>query len=204
MTTLTAQPSTVPLRLDLERIVDFDDDQFLELCQRNRDLRIEKTAEGEILIMPPAGGRTSSRNSRITRQLTEWTERDGSGEAFDSSAGFRLPSGAVRSPDAAWIELERLRNLARGEEERFLPLCPTFAVELRSPSDALAAVEDKLQEYLDNGLRLGWLIDPQSRRVHVYRPGKDAEILEGPASVSGAPELPGFVLELAQIWDPGW
>ncbi len=204
MTTLTAQPSTVPLRLDLEQIVDFDDDQFFELCRRNRELRLERTAKGEILIMPPVGGRTSSRNSRITRQLADWSDRDGSGEAFDSSGGFKLPNGALRSPDAAWIELERLRLLAEGEEEQFVPLCPTFVVELRSPSDSLAAVEAKMREYVDNGSRLGWLIDPQTRRVHVYRPGGGVEVLEEPRSVSGGPELPGFVLEFDRIWDPGW
>ncbi len=204
MTTLTAQPSTVPLRLDLEEIVDFDDEQFFELCQKNRELRLERTAEGEILIMSPAGGRTSNRNSKIIRQLTEWSERDGSGVAFDSAGGFKLPNGAVRSPDAAWETRERLRALARGEEERFLPLCPAFVVELRSPSDPLPAVEAKMREYLDNGSRLGWLIDPQSRRVQVYRPGAEVEILDAPQTVSGAPELPGFVLQLAGVWNPGW
>ena len=204
MTTLTAQPSTIPLRLDLEEIVDFDDDQFFELCQRNRELRLERTAEGEILIMSPAGGRTSGRNSDITRQLAEWSEREGSGVVFDSSGGFKLPTGAVRSPDAAWVELERLRALAEDEAERFIPLCPAFAIELRSPSDPLATVEAKMREYLDNGCRQGWLIDPQTLRVHIYRPGAEVQILEKPLAVSGDPELSGFVLELARIWDPGW
>ncbi len=208
MTVLTAQPSTVPLKLDLQGIgagiPSRDDEQFFELCRRNRDLRFERMATGEILMISPADGKTSSRNSKITRQLAEWSEHDGSGEAFDSSGGFKLPNGAVRSPDAAWIEHERLQALTEDEEERFLPLCPTSVVELRSPSDALASVEEKMREYLENGSRLGWLIDPQTRRVHVYRPGVEIKIHGEPASMSGDPELPGFVLELARIWDPGW
>jgi Uma2 family endonuclease len=204
MTTLTARPSSIPLRLDLEQIVDLDGERFFDLCQRNRELRIEKTAQGEIVMTSPAGGRTSSRNSILTRQLAEWSERDGSGAAFDSSGGFELPNGAVRSPDAAWVELERLRDLAPGREERFLPLCPTFVVELRSPSDTLDSIQAKMEEYVANGARLGWLIDPRSRRVYVYRPGKEVEILAGSRQVSAAPELPGFVLQLQRIWDPGW
>lgn len=202
MTTLTTQPSPIPLTIELDRIV--DDDGFFELCQRNRELRIERTSEGEITIMPLAGGRTSSRNAKITRQLDSWSERDGTGETFDSSGGFKLPDGAVRSPDAAWVEKTRLEQLALGEEERFLPLCPTFVVELRSPLDPLASVEQKMREYLANGARLAWLIDPQERRVHVYRPNAEIEVLDEPPSIAGDPELPGFVLDLARIWNPGW
>ena len=204
MTMLTVQPSAVPLKLDLTEIADFDDNQFFELCQRNRELRLERAATGEILMMSPAGGLTSNRNSEITRQLANWSERDGSGWTFDSSGGFELPNGAVRSPDAAWIELERLRELAPGEEERFLPLCPTFVIELRSPSDPLPTVEEKMREYLDNGCRLGWLIDPHTRRLQVYRTSADIETLDLPATVSGDPELPGFVLDPGRIWDSGW
>ena len=204
MATLTTQPSTIPLRLELEEIAGFDDDRFFDLCQKNRELRLERTAEGEILIMSPAGGRTSNRNSQIIRQLAEWCERDGSGEVFDSSGGFKLPNGAVRSPDAAWVELDRLRTLAEEDPERFLPLCPTFVVELRSPSDSLPAIEAKMVEYLENGSRLGWLIDPTAQRVHVYRSGVDIEILDQPRTLSGAPELPGLVLDLSRIWNPGW
>lgn len=202
MTTLTAQPSPIPLTLELGRVV--DDDGFFDLCQRNRELRIERTSEGEITIMSPAGGRTSSRNAKITRQLEAWSERDGTGETFDSSGGFKLPDGAVRSPDAAWVEKARLAQLALGEEDRFLPLCPTFVVELRSPSEALASVEQKMREYLANGARLGWLIDPHERRAHVYRANAEIEILDQPPSLAGAPELPGFVLDLTRVWDPGW
>ena len=204
MTTLTAQPSPIPLKLDFDQMVELDDDSFFDFCQRNRELRIERTSTGEILIMSPAGGRTSSRNSKITRQLDAWSERDGRGEAFDSSGGFKLPNGAVRSPDAAWVEHHRLRQLAGGEEERFLPLCPTFVIELRSPSDALASVEAKMEEYVSEGARLGWLIDPQNQRVHVYRPNTEAEVLDAPTALEGAPELPGFILDLTRIWNPGW
>jgi Uma2 family endonuclease len=154
--------------------------------------------------MPPAGGRTSNRNIKIAARLELWAERDGTGEAFDSSGGFTLRNGALRAPDAAWVERARLEKLSSEEQERFLPLCPTFVIELRSPSDPLAAVESKMDEYLDSGARLGWLIDPIERRVHVYRPGVEVEILEQPASVAGDPELPGFVLELGAIWKPTW
>jgi Uma2 family endonuclease len=204
MTTLTTQPSSIPLSLDLTPIIDLGDDEFFELCQRNRDLRIERTATGEILIMSLAGSRTSSRNSKIVSQLEAWSEKDGSGDTFDSSGGFQLGSGAIRSPDAAWVECDRLRALATLKKDHFLPLCPTFVIELRSSSDTLSGVEAKMQEYLYEGARLGWLIDPQKRRVHVYRPDADVEIVAEPRVMSGDPELPGFVLKLDRIWDPGW
>ncbi len=204
MTTLTTQPSPIPLSLDLDPLVDLGTEEFFEFCQRNRDLRIERTATGEILIMPPAGGKTSNRNSRISGQLQTWSDADGSGEVFDSSGGFQLENGAIRSPDAAWVELDRLRSLEIGKKERFLPLCPTFVIELRSPSDPLSSVEAKMREYLDNGAQLGWLIDPKERNVHVFRPGADVEIEAEPLTLSADPELPGFVLRLGRIWDPGW
>ena len=204
MTTLTAQPSSIPLRLDFDRLVELDDGAFYDLCQRNRDLRIERSSTGDILMMSPAGGRTSSRNSKIIRQLDSWSEDDGVGEAFDSSGGFRLPNGAVRSPDAAWVEHSRLRQLSSADVDRFLPLCPSFVVELRSPSDALIDVESKMAEYIANGARLGWLIDPQKCQVHVYRPDAEVEILDQPATIVAEPELPGFVLDLSRVWDPGW
>ena len=192
------------LTVQLEGVVDLDENQLFELCRRNRDLRIERTARGEIVVMTPAGGRTSNRNIKIAAQLELWAERDETGEAFDSSGGFTLPSGAMRSPDAAWVERSQLRELPPSSREKFLPLCPTFVIELRSPSDPLSSVQSKLEEYIDNGTRLGWLIDPIQRRVYVYRPGLDAEILDQPRSVAGDPELPGFVLELVRIWDPSW
>lgn len=200
-TPTTSQP---PLTLHLDPVIELDDDQLFELCSRNRDLRIERTAAGELIIMSPAGGKTSDRNAEIVAQLRSWARRDGTGRSFDSSGGFTLPNGAMRAPDAAWVELPRLRALTEDQRERFLPLCPTFVIELRSPSDSLASIEAKMVEYMENGARLGWLIDPLEKRVHVYRPGAEVDILERPSSVAGDPELPGFVLELAEIWNPTW
>ena len=193
-----------PLTLNLDPVVRLDDDELFELCRRNRDLHIERTSQGEIIVMSPAGGKTSDRNSAITAQLWIWAMRDKTGRAFDSSGGFTLPNGAMRAPDAAWVERTRLSSLATDRHEKFLPLCPAFVIELRSPSDSLASVQAKLEEYIDNGARLGWLIDPSERRVHVYRPGFNVEIAEEPSSLNGDPELPGFVMELGEVWDPTW
>lgn len=190
----------LPLVVRLQPVLRLSESQFFALCQLNRDLRIERSAQGEMLIMPPAGGGTSQRNARITGRLVVWAERDGTGVTFDSSGGFRLPSGAVRSPDASWVDRSRLDQVEAKQRERFLPLCPDFVVELRSPSDRLEDLQAKMQEYLDNGARLGWLLDPRPRHLYVYRPDADVERLENPETVSGEPVLPGFVLDLREIW----
>ena len=193
-----------PLVLKLHPVIDLTDDEFFELCQVNRDLRLEKTAEGEIIVMPPAGGETGSRNSAITAALYVWSRRDGVGIAFDSSTGFKLPNGATRSPDAAWVQRTRLAPLTAKEKERFLPLCPDFVIELRSRTDPLTTLQAKMVEYIANGAQLGWLIDPVERQVHIYQPGIAPIILDQPATITGDPLLPGFVLELSLIWDPGF
>ena len=190
---MSAQAFSVPqppLAFRLDPLVALDNDRLLELCSRNRDLRIERTAAGELILMSPAGGKTSDRNAEIVAQLRSWARRDGTGRSFDSSGGFNLTNGAMRSPDAAWVERSRLGALTDEQRERFLPLCPTFVIELRSPTDSLSALEAKMREYLDNGARLGWLIDPSDQRVHVYRPGVPVEVLENPSSVAADPELP--------------
>ena len=150
--------------------------------------------------MPPTGGDTGSRNAEITMQLRLWAKRDGSGVAYDSSTGFRLPNTAVHAPDAAWMLRSRLARLSVEERRRFIPACPDFVLELRSPSDRLQDVQDKMAEYLANGARLGWLIDPDPRHVYVYRPDAPVERLENPETLSGDPVLPGFVLDLREIW----
>lgn len=175
------------------------DGRFYELCRLNRELRIERTVGGELSIMAPAGGESSDRNAEIAFQLRRWAKRDGTGRTFDSSGGFRLPNGAVRSPDASWIGAGRLAALTDGQRERFIPLCPDFVVELRSPSDSLSALHDKMGEYMDNGARLGWLIDPPGRQVFVYRPDSPPERLDAPASVAADAVLPGFRLEMDEI-----
>jgi Uma2 family endonuclease len=191
-----------PVVLKLTPVINLTDDQLFELCQLNQDWRIEYTAQGELIVMPPTGGETSNRNAELTFQVQAWTRQDQAGVAFDSSGGFKLPNGATRSPDAAWVRRSRLAGLSREQKQKFLPLCPDFAIELRSPTDNLRAVLDKMQEYLDNGAQLGWLLDPLTRRVHVYLPQRPPEILEAPSTVSADPLLPGFVLDLRKIWEP--
>ena len=183
-------------------LVGMTDDQFFGFCQVNRELRIERTSEGDIVIMLPAGSWSGHRDAVITMRLGNWAERDGTGLVFSFSAGFRLPNGATRSPDAAWVLKSRLEPFSIEEKEKFLPLCPDFVIELKSPTDRLADLKNKLVEYVDNGARLGWLLDPEARRVFVYRPGRAVEVLDHPESVSGDPELPGFVLDLKLIWEP--
>lgn len=188
--------------LRLSPVIELSDEQFFQLCQINRDVRLERTAEGRIIVMPPTGGETGNRNHEINGQFYVWAKQEKSGAGFDSSTGFKLPSGADRSPDAAWVRRERLAQLTAEQKRKFLPLCPNFVIELRSPSDTLDDVKAKMNEYIANGAELGWLIDPEARCVHVYRPNTEVEILENPAEVSGDPELPGFVLDLREIWEP--
>jgi len=193
-----------PVVLHMHPVLDVDEEQFFEFCQLNRDWRIERNAEGDLEIMPPTGGETGNRNAAIVAQLWAWALRDGTGHAFDSSTGFVLSNGATRSPDAAWVSREQLSGLTTEQKQRFLPLCPDVVVELRSPTDSFAILQEKMQEYLKNGARLGWLIDPESKQVHVYRPDETARALENPESISGDPILPGFVLGLKPIWRPGF
>jgi Uma2 family endonuclease len=190
--------------MQLEDNAVLSDEQFFAFCQMNQTLSIERTATGEIIIMPPAGGETGSRNSEMNYALRSWARDDDRGVAFDSSTGFILPNGATRSPDAAWVRRERLINLTPEQKRKFLPLCPDFVVELQSPSDTLADLQDKMQEYIDNGAQLGWLLVPDSREVYIYRPHREPEHLTDPPQVSGEPLLPGFVLTLADVWDPGF
>ena len=203
MTEAKVRTENPPVVLHTRPALDMDEEQFYEFCRLNDELRIERTAEGDLEIMPPTGGETGNRNLKIALQLGAWTERDGTGVAFDSSTGFVLPNGATRSPDASWVRRARLETLSTEQKSKFPPLCPDFVVELRSPSDPLAMIEAKLREYVENGARLGWLIDPETRRVHVYRPNEPARVLENPGKLTGDPVLPGFVLDLRQIWDPG-
>ena len=176
------------------------DEQFLRLCADNEDLRLELTAAGELVIMPPTGLETGWRNSKLNYRLVHWAEQDGSGLAFDSSTLFTLPNGAKRSPDAAWVRRDRWEALSNEQREGTGPLCPDFVVELRSPSDRLSMLQDKMVEYLDNGIQLGWLIDPLDKRVYIYRPGQPVEASENPATLSGGSVLRGFVFEVREIW----
>lgn len=178
------------------------EDTFYELCRQNPDLRLERTAKGEVIVMPPTGGETGSRNDEITRQLSNWRKNDGTGKSFESSTGFKLPNGADRSPDASWVSKARLAQLTLEQKKKFLPLCPDFAIELRSPSDDLETIKAKMDEYIANGLRLGWLIDPEEKAVYVYRPNAAVQKLVNANEISADPELPGFTLDLCEVWNP--
>jgi Uma2 family endonuclease len=178
-----------------------DDDEFFEFCRRNEEWRIEQTSSGDLIIMPGTGGITGRRNMRLIVTAGNWAGEDGTGELFDSSTMFLLPNGARRSPDLSWVRRERWNALTEREQEKFPPVCPDFVVDLRSRTDWLPYLEAKLEEYIENGAQLGWLIDPLERRVYVYRPGAAVEVLENPKTVSGEPILRGFELSLAAIWD---
>jgi Uma2 family endonuclease len=188
------------LILNLSPTIELTDEQFFQLCQNNQDLRIERTAQGELIIMPPTGWGSGNRNGRLTQRLFNWIDADGTGVGFDSSTGYKLPNGANRSPDASWISRERLEAL-NPNPARFMPMSPDFVVELRSATDGLRATQQKMQEYLDCGVRLGWLIDPQNQQVEIYRLGQNVEVLKSPASLSGEDVLSGFVLDLTGILD---
>ncbi len=188
------------LNLNLPTNLKFSDDQFENLIWANRESKFELTATGELLIMSPTGGETGNRNFELYIDLGNWNRQKGLGKAFDSSTGFQLPNGAKRSPDLSWITLEKWNALTPTQRRKFLPICPDFVVELVSESDDLKAIEEKMQEYLDNGLGLGWLIIPKSRQVQIYRPQQAVEILESPISLSGESILVDFVLDLTPIW----
>ena len=173
--------------------------QFYRICRANPELRLERSAVGELVIMSPTGTETGARNSSLTGQLWSWNERTGLGQVFDSSAGFNLPDGATRSPDASWVSQPRWQQLSAEEKKRFAPICPDFVAELRSPGDSLAELQSKMNEYMANGARLGWLLDTVRQRVEIYRPGQQVEIVENPNSLSGEAVLPGFRLDLSRI-----
>ncbi len=176
------------------------EDEFLTFCRANPELRIERTAQGRLIIMPPAGTETGGRNADFTTDLTIWNRKTKLGKVFDSSAGFTLPDGAERSPDVSWIERSRWEALTTAERERFAPLCPDFVAELRSKTDRLSELQEKMREYIANGARLGWLLDPKNRAVEIYRPNQPVEVLQDPSSLSGEDVLPGFVLDLMEIF----
>jgi Uma2 family endonuclease len=186
--------------INLDPIVKLTREQFYELCAANPELKLERNANGELVIMSPTGGETGTWNSDITIDLGIWNRQTATGKIFDSSTGFSLPRGSDRSPDAAWIPIEKWNNLTPAQRKKFLPLCPDFAIELLSPTDSWIKGLAKMQEYQDNGCRLGWLIDPESKRVAIYRLGQPVEILEAPTSLSGEDVLLGFVLNLESIW----
>jgi len=199
-TKLPAATEILPMVVQLQPAIAMTDNQFFEFCQLNRDLRIERSAQGDLIIMAPTGSETDERNFDLIGQLWAWTRQSGTGIGFGSSGGFTLPNGAVRSPDTAWIKLSRWEAIPPEQRQKFAPICPDFVTELRSATDSLKVLQDKMQEYIANGTSLGWLIDPLQRKVYVYRPAAPLEELDNPATVSADPVLPGFVLNLSRIW----
>lgn len=218
MTTRTAKPQQDaaetqarpepygPIVLRLDTLLEITDDVLLKLSSLNDTLRLEKNADGELEILPPTFTDTGNQELNSAADLMVWARSDGTGVAFGPTAGFTLPNGAVRSPDASWILRSRLAALTEEQRQGFWRIVPDFVIELRSSSDTLAGARHKMDEYIENGVRLGWLIDPldPQRRVYVYRPGSEVEILEYPESLSGEPELPGFDLDLKPVWEPGF
>ncbi|MDD1424386.1 Uma2 family endonuclease [Dolichospermum sp. ST_sed9] len=186
--------------LQIPQSLKFTDDKFVEMVAANQDLRLELSSQGELSIMSPTGGETGDRNLELGGQVWFWNRQKGLGKAFDSSTGFKLPNGATRSPDVSWIKIERWNALTTEQRKKFLPLCPDFVIELVSESDDLADTQAKMREYIANDLRLGWLINPKSQQVEIYRPNQEIEILQSPANLSGEDVLPGFILDLQPIF----
>ncbi|NEO98079.1 MAG: Uma2 family endonuclease [Symploca sp. SIO2E9] len=201
MLNIPTQLKTLSLELPREIALQVTQKQFEALSAANRDLRLERTAEGELIVNPPTGGESGKRNFSLTGQLARWCEENEDlGEGFDSSTGFRLPNGATRSPDVSWVRLESWASLTLQQRKGFIPLCPDFVIELRSESDSLPKLQAKMQEYIDNGAKLGWLINPQNQQVEIYRAGRDVEVLENSTNLSGEEVLPGFILDLKRVF----
>lgn len=201
MSTHALSTEMPPLLLHFGKLLGkWDEDDFFEFCQQNRDLRIERTSDGELILMTPTGGDTASFEFRLAVQFGTWVESDGTGVGFGPSAGFILPNGAERSPDLAWVRRSRWESLAPQQRAKFPPLCPDFVVEVRSRTDSLAELRKKMEEYVDNGAQLGWLVDPLERKVYVYRPGERPLCLDHPETLSGEPDLPGLRIDMARLW----
>jgi Uma2 family endonuclease len=186
----------------LSPVVPMTQDQYFHFCQLNADKRFERTAEGELIIMPPSGLDAGIQHAEVCIQLGNWAKAHGKGKVTGSSGGFILPNGANRAPDAAWLSPEQLASITPDQRKKFPPVCPFFLIEVKSPSDRLKKLQEKMDEYIANGARLGWLIIPEEKQVHVYRPGQPVQVLDNPQTVSGDPELPGFVLDLDPVWRP--
>ena len=185
-----------PITLNFKNVA-LTDEQFYQLCQDNENWQLERTAQGELIIMPPVGGISGKRESDLNAELWLWNRQTQLGQVFSSSTIFTLPSGAKRSPDVAWVKSDRWESLTLEEQEKFPPLCPDFVIELRSRTDSLNQLQEKMQEYLDGGLQLGWLINPQAQEVEIYRPNQMVEIIQLPTTLSGEKVLPGFILDIS-------
>jgi Uma2 family endonuclease len=192
--------NTVAVQIPTTLTLKVSHEEFIQLAISNRYLQLERTAQGELIVNPPTGGETGHRNLDMEGQLWQWNRQTKLGKAFNASTGFHLPNGADRSPDAAWVSQERWEALTPEEREGFVPLCPDFVIELRSKSDNMEPLRKKMREYMENGTRLGWLIDRKNRQIEVYRQGQTVEVLDCPSRLSGEDVLPGFVLDLTEVW----
>jgi Uma2 family endonuclease len=203
MTSLQIQNESSFVKVDLSALMvlpDMSEEQFYEFCRRNADLRIERSAQGEVIVMPPTFADTGNRNNKLSYQVTRWAEENQTGEVFDSSAGFTLPNGATRSPDVSWIQFDRWNALTTEQQASFAPICPDFVIELRSSSDILKGLQEKMREYIENGVVLGLLVDRKNQNVYCYRADGSVELLPNPSVVSCEPELPGLALQMVKIW----
>jgi Uma2 family endonuclease len=203
MTNLQIQSESSSVKVDLSALMvlpEMSTKQFYEFCRCNADLRIERSAQGEVIVMPPTFADTGNRNNKLSYQVTCWAEENETGEVFDSSAGFTLPNGAMRSPDVSWIQLDRWNALTAAQQASFAPICPDFVIELRSDSDTLKGLQEKMREYIENGVALGLLIDRKNKNVYCYRANGSVGVLSNPQVVSCDPELPGLTLQMAKIW----
>jgi Uma2 family endonuclease len=199
-TQLSVDLEILPMVLQMLPNMIMTDDQFFDFCQLNRHFRIERNQIGDLFIMSPTDSETGQRNFNLIGELGIWTKQDGTGVGFGSSGGFTLPNGAVRSPDAAWIKRTKWEIIPAEKRKKFAPICPEFVVELRSENDNLSTLKEKMQEYIDNGAQLAWLIDRKQRKVFIYRPNCGVEELNNPQTLTGEDILPGFVLDLSEIW----
>ncbi|MBN3891174.1 MAG: Uma2 family endonuclease [Nostoc sp. JL31] len=188
------------ITINFNNVIKLTSDQFYQLCRDNPDVKFERNAKGELIVMPPTGGETGKCNAKLTTRFVLWNEQTQLGEVFDSSTCFKLPNGPDRSPDVSWIQLERWNALSSEQRDKFPPIAPDFVLELMSPSDSLSETQAKMGEYMDAKVRLGWLIDRKTRCVEIYRQGQPKEVLESPTSLSGEDILPGFVLDLRIVW----
>lgn len=199
-TQLSVDLEILPMVLEILPNMIMTDDQFFDFCQLNRHFRIERNQIGDLFIMSPTDSETGQRSFNLIGELGIWTKQDGTGVGFGSSGGFTLPNGAVRSPDAAWIKRTKWEIIPADKRKKFAPICPEFVVELRSDNDNLSTLKEKMQEYIDNGTQLAWLIDRKQRKVFIYRPNCGVEELDNPQTLTGEDILPGFVLDLSEIW----
>lgn len=186
--------------IDFSAIAQITDERFAQLCQTNPDMKFERNAKGDLIIVAPTGGETGIYNAKLTTRFVVWNEQTQLGEVFDSSTCFKLPNGALRSPDVAWVQRDRWAALTLEQREKFPPIAPDFVLELLSPSDSLEDIQAKMQEYRDQGVQLGWLLDRETSRAEIYRSKQPVEILISPEILTGETVLPGFNLTLKSIW----